>query len=636
MSESHRFKDHHREERIFFVRTVIAGVFVVLGMALLIARYYSLQVINHQDYATRSDRNRIHVQPIPPTRGLIYDRSGELLAGNRPIYILSLVPERIPDLDHTLERLKPLVNINPSDLEKFYDQLQQPRKPFEAVPLRYQLSEAEIARVAVNEFLLEGVEVEAQLVRYYPQQELFAHSIGYVGRISQSDLARFDEDDLRRYSGTHSIGKNGLEAQYEQELLGEVGNQYVETNARGRILRVLSRVDPKPGADLELHLDLNLQRTAAQALEGMRGAVVALDVKTGGVLAAVSLPSFNPNLFVTGISFADYRALNQSKDLPLYNRFLQGQYPPASTIKSIIGLAGLHHNVVDAEHWVRDPGYYQLPNSSRLYRDWRRSGHGPRVDMMQAMVESCDVYYYDLGHRLGVDAMHSFGSRFGLGQLTGIDLPSERRGIWPSREWKRGARGSAWFPGDNLNMAIGQGYALTTPLQLAVSTATLANRGKRMLPQVVRSVGGVERPPIVADYLEVDDKHWEFMLSAMENTVHSQRGTARRIAAGADYRMGGKTGTAQVVAIAQGESYDSDTLYERHRDHALFVGYAPADDPQIAVAVIVENGESGATVAAPIARKVFDAYLRQQYAQPLPHQEPLAGLIGGQRLGGSR
>ncbi|MDQ2076281.1 penicillin-binding protein 2 [Marinimicrobium sp. ABcell2] len=629
MSESHRFKDHHREERIFFVRMVVAGVIMALAMALLIGRYYSLQVISHQDYATRSDRNRVHVQPVPPTRGLISDRNGELLAGNRPIYILSVIPERISNLDETLKRLKPLVRITPSDLEKFYDQLQQPRKPFAAVPLRYQLNETEIARLAVNEFQLEGVEVEAQLVRYYPQHELFAHSIGYVGRISQSDLARFAEDDLRRYSGTHSIGKNGLEAQYERELLGEVGNQNVETNARGRVLRVLGRVDPKPGKDLELHMDLNLQRTAAQAMEGRRGAVVALDVETGGVLAAVSLPSFNPNLFVTGISFADFRALNQSLDLPLYNRFLQGQYPPGSTLKSIIGLAGLHHDVVDTEHWVRDPGFYRLPNSSRLYRDWRRTGHGPRVDMMQAMVESCDVYYYDLGHRMGVDLMHSFGIRFGLGNLTKIDLPSERRGIWPSREWKRGARGAAWFPGDNLNMAIGQGYTLTTPLQLAVSTATLANRGKRMRPQVVRSVGGVERPPIVDEYVEIDDKHWDFMLKAMENVVHGQRGTARSMRVGAEYRMGGKTGTSQVVAIPQGEEYDSEALQERHRDHALFVGYAPADNPKIAVVVIVENGESGGGVAAPIARKLFDAYLNQQYAQPLPHEEPMAGFLGG-------
>ncbi|WP_341937658.1 penicillin-binding protein 2 [Marinimicrobium sp. C2-29] len=616
MSEDQRFKDHHRESRIFLSRVIITSVIMALLVALVVARYYSLQVVHHEDYATRSDRNRVHVQPVPPTRGLIYDRNGELLADNRPSYTLSVIRERVDDMDATLALLRDLVDVSQNDLEKFYDQLQQWRRPFEAIPLRFRLTEEEIARLAVNEFRLEGVEVNAQLVRHYPKGELFAHVLGYVGRISQADLAEFEEDQYQRYSGTHSIGKSGLEHQYEGLLLGQAGSQNVETNARGRVLRVLDRVDPKPGEDIYLHLDARLQKAASEALGDHRGAVVAMDVNTGGILAAVSMPSFDPNLFVTGISFRNYRELNQSLDLPLYNRFLQGQYPPGSTLKPMIGLGGLHHDVVDTDTTVRDPGYYRLPGVDRLYRDWKREGHGMKVDLHQAVVESCDVYYYDLGHRMGVDLMHKFGEHFGLGRRTGVDIPSERSGNWPSREWKRNNRGMAWYPGDNLNMAIGQGYVLTTPIQLAQVTTTLANRGRRLRPQMVRQIGEQEQLPALEEHLQVDQEHWDYVLEAMRDVMHGPRGTARRAAFGADYEMAGKTGTAQVVAIPQGEEYDSEALEERQRDHALFVGFAPADNPQIAVAVVVENGESGSGVAAPVARRVFDAHLRGLYEVP--------------------
>ncbi len=622
MSEAQRFKDHHREARVFLTRVTIIAVVMAVLVALVVGRYYSLQVIHHQDYATRSDRNRVHIQPVPPTRGLIYDRNGELLADNRPSYTLSVIRERVPDMAATVSLLRELIDIPQSDLEKFYDQLQQWRRPFEAIPVRYRLTEEEIARLAVNEYRLEGVEVNAQLVRHYPKSDLFAHVLGYVGRISQADLAQFDEDQYQRYSGTHSIGKTGLERQYESLLLGDVGTQNVETNARGRVLRVLDRSDPSPGEDLRLHLDSRLQATAVQALGEYRGAVVALDVNTGGVLAAVSMPSFDPNLFVTGISFRDYRSLNQSLDLPLYNRFLQGQYPPGSTVKPVVGLAGLHYEVVDREHTIRDPGWYRLPGDDRLYRDWKRSGHGPRVDLRQAVVESCDIYYYDLGHRMGVDSIHEFGVQFGLGSRTGVDIPSERGGIWPSREWKRNNRGLPWFPGDNLNLAIGQGYALTTPMQLAQVSATLASRGRRMQPQMVAQVGDRVMMPVEEARMDVAEEDWDYILSAMVGVMHGERGTARRAAYGADYQIAGKTGTAQVVAIPQGEEYDSEALLERQRDHALFIGFAPADNPEIAVAVIVENGESGSGVAAPVARKVFDAHLRGIYPLAEPVLEP--------------
>ena len=610
MSEHQRFKDHLREARIFQIRLVVAAVLIISTLMLLVAGYYRLQVVQHQDYVTRSDRNRVHVQPIAPTRGLIYDRRGRLLAENRPSYTLSLIRERIEDMDVTLRLLRSLVDVSSDDLEKFYDQLRQRRRPFEAVPLRYRLSEGEIARLAVNEYRLEGVEVEAQLVRHYSEAELFAHVIGYVGRISQADIARFDPLEYQRYSGTHSIGKSGLERQYESILLGQVGRQNVETNARGRVLRVLDRVDPQPGQDLHLHLDTELQRAGAEALAGQRGALVALDVDTGGVLAAVSLPSFDPNLFVTGISFRDYRGLNQSLDLPLFNRFLQGQYPPGSTIKPVIGLAGLHEGVIDPEDTIRDPGYYRLPGNNRLYRDWKRYGHGNAVDLYQAISESCDVYYYDLGHRLGVDRMSAFGKLFGLGQRTGVDIPSERNGVWPSRAWKRDRRGLPWFPGDNLNMAIGQGYVLTTPMQLAQLTATLASRGERLRPQMVGQIGEHQLAPEVQARFEVEQAHWDTVIKGMAGVIHGTRGTARHLARGADYQMAGKSGTAQVVAIPQGEKYDSEALQERQRDHALFIGFAPLEKPEIAVAVIVENGEGGSSVAGPVVRKLFDAYFR--------------------------
>lgn len=616
MSESQHFKDHHREARIFFVRLAVMSSIMLLLMGVLVYRYYHLQIVQYQDYATLSDRNRVHVQPIPPTRGLIYDRNGVLLADNRPSYTLSVILERTDDLKETIKLLKRLVHIDSTDLEKFYRLIHQRRRPFEPIPLRYNLSEEELAHLAVNEYRLEGVEIDAQLVRHYPFGELFAHSIGYVGRISESELTKFDEEQYRRYSGTHSIGKNGLEYNYEDLLLGSVGNQNVETNARGRVQRILERSDPKPGGDLHLYLDVRMQQTAVAALAGRRGAVVAIEVKTGGVLAAASLPSYDPNLFVTGISFADYRKLNESLDMPLYNRFIQGVYPPGSTIKPIIGLAGLHTGFTDATRTISDPGNFRLPNTEWIWRDWKRGGHGNRVDLKQAIGESCDTYFWDLGNRMGIDRLNEFGSHFGLGELTQIDIPNERRGVWPSREWKRANKGLAWYPGDTINMSIGQGFVLASPMQLAVMTSTLAHRGVHIKPQMVKRIGEQVLEPEVVDRVNVARPHWDTIFDGMAEVMHGLRGTARKAGEGADYRMGGKSGTAQVVGIAQGAKYDSEALKERHRDHALFVAFAPLEDPVIAVAVIVENAEGGSSQAGPVARKMMDAYLRGKYLTP--------------------
>jgi len=640
MSEPQHLKDHYRDARIFTHRVLVAVVAIIGLLGVLLGRFYNLQVVNHQDYVTQSDRNRVHVQPIPPNRGLIYDRNGILLANNRPSYTLSLIKERVDDLEQTLRIIEGLVDVGADNLSGFHKRMKQRRRPFEAVPLKYRLTEEDIARIAVNEYRLPGVEVEAQLVRDYPFGKLLAHAVGYVGRINDRELKGFDEEQDRRYSGTYTTGKIGLEKFYEDKLLGEVGYQYVETNARGQVLRVLERIDPKPGADLTLHLDIALQKVAMEALGEKRGSVVAIEVATGGVLSMASTPSYDPNLFVTGISYKDYNALNQSLDLPLFNRAIQGQYPPGSTLKPMLGLGALNADVIDARYKVRDPGYYQLEGDDRLYRDWKRKGHATHVNLHKAVVQSCDTYFYDLAFRMGIDRIHDFGRNFGLGQRTGIDIPSERRGIWPSREWKKRSRRAPWFPGDSLNVGLGQGFVLATPLQLATMSATLASRGHFRRPQFVRQVSSqplaasdteesleletlnalvetsVAQAPenVAAGFVEVSDQHWNSIYKAMEDVVHSPRGTAQSIRRGLKYRMAGKTGTAQVVGIAQGEEYDSAALAERQRDHALFVAFAPVDNPQIAVAVIVDNGEKSST-SAKIARKVIDYYLDDQAAK---------------------
>ena len=603
-----QIKNPHEEARLFTRRLLCAGVFVLLGFGVLITRFYTLQVVGYQDYVTRADSNRIQVQPIAPNRGLIFDRNGVLLADNRASYTLSVVKERAKKLDRLLEDLSDVVEISEEDVERFRKALKQRRRPFEATPLRYRLTEEEIARLAVNEYRLEGAEVEAQLVRYYPHGPLFAHTVGYVGRINERELSSFDDEDYQNYAGTYSVGKTGLERYYESRLLGQVGSQNVETNAHGRVLRVLDRIDPIPGEDLYLHVDYRLQKAAHDALTGKRGAVVAIDVQSGGVLALASTPSFNPNLFVTGISHADYRRLNESRDLPMYNRAVQGQYPPGSTLKPLLGLGALEHRIVTPSTVINDTGIYQLENSERLYRDWKKGGHGSRIDLRRAIEQSCDVYIWDMAYRMGVDRMHSVGLGFGLGTHTNIDIPNERSGLWPSRVWKKGARGLPWFPGDSLNMSLGQGDVLATPLQLAVMTHTMATRGVMRRPRLVSRISNTEQVSDVVHTSEFKKSHWQYIGKSMEAVVHGTRGTARAISTGLKYRIAGKTGTAQVVGIAQDEEYDREKVAERNRPHALFIAYAPAKNPRIAISVIVENGEAGSSAAAPVARHVIDAW----------------------------
>ncbi len=616
-TEHHRFKDHLNETIIFARRLSFAFVIVLVLFGLLVARFYSLQVNQYENYTTLSDRNRIQVRPIAPNRGLIFDRNGQLIAENRPSFTLSIVSERVKNLEDTIDQLSELVSITDVDRENFYKYLRQRRRPYEPIPLRYRLDEREIAVLAVNKYALKGIKVEAQLVRHYPMGPLFAHTIGYVGRINENELAGFDEQTYKRYSGTHSIGKIGIEKYYESELLGQVGYEYIETNAHGRRLRVIDEAQPQAGSNLHLFVDSNIQKAGADALDGRRGAMVAIDVATGGVLAMVSTPSFDPNLFVTGISFDNYRALNESQDLPLFNRSIQGQYPPGSTLKPMLGLGGLEKQIVNFDTRIRDPGFYQLENDERLYREWKEGGHGHTVDLRQAIVESCDIYFYDLAFRMGVDQMHDFGLYFGLGKRSDLDITSERRGLWPSRAWKRNARGLAWYPGNSLNMSIGQGDVLATPLQLAIMTATLASRGTRIRPRLVSHVGEKPTDLIEEGSYQGFDQHWEFVHRAMYDVVHNFKGTAASLGRDINYEIAGKTGTAQVVGIAQGEKYDSESLIESYRDHTLFVGFAPADIPEIALAVIVENGERHAGTTFPVVKAVFDQYFTGASASSL-------------------
>ncbi|WP_370981111.1 penicillin-binding protein 2 [Agaribacterium sp. ZY112] len=608
-SDHHHFKDHVSEHRLFKRRVVVSLLLLLAALLVLILRFHTLQIEQYEDYVTQSDNNRLQVRPIPPNRGLLIDNRGRIIAENKAIRTLSLVVERVDDLDATLKELSELVDISTRNTENFQKALKWRRRPYEPVPLKFKLSDDEVARIAVNEHRLDGVELTGQLVRYYPYHDLFAHVLGYVGRIDEREQGRFDEKQKQLYAGTQSIGKIGLERFYEDDLLGLVGQEKIETNARGRALRAVDSLAPQAGNDVELFLDIDVQKKAAELMQGRRGAVVAMELETGGVISMLSAPSFDPNLFVTGISSKDYRGLNENLDLPMFNRAIQAQYPPGSTLKPMLGLGGLENKIISEYSRVRDPGWYQLEGDDRLYRDWKKGGHGHEVDLYKAIVQSCDIFFYDLGHRMGVDLMHAFGEYFGLGERTNIDIPNERRGLWPSKEWKRNVRGLAWYPGNNLNMSIGQGDVLATPLQLAAMTVAMANQGKFIEPRLAKRVAGKETTKVVRSVYKGEQKNWDLVYKAMKDVVHSPRGTAQVLNKKLKFTMAGKTGTAQVVSIAQEGEYDSEALSERNRDHALFVGYAPVENPLIAVAVVIENGEKSSKAGA-VAKGVMAAYLQ--------------------------
>ena len=570
---------------------------------------------------------------MPPARGLIFDRNGKLLAENQPIFNLTAVPEQIGNFDETLEILSGLIRLTDDDIEQFNSRLQRNRVPFSSVPLRYILDEEEKSKVAVNGHLLPGIAIEPQFVRSYPLASLTAHSVGYVSEINREELDNLSDAEKENYGGTNHRGKTGIERTYEDLLHGTVGYEIVEKNNRGQVMRRLDRTDPVAGKNITLYMDAQLQIAAENALGDFRGAIVALDPNTGGILAMVSKPAFDPNLFVTGISSKDYDILVKDEvNTPLFDRSTN-PYPPGSTIKPFLGLAGLHHEHIDYDFAIEDPGYFRLPGVSYRWGDYTLrtqigGGHG-HTDLMKAIYQSCDTFFYDLGNRMGIDTIHDFMAKFGFGNNFAVDIAYARTGVLPSREWKMESRGEPWYPGDTINSSIGQGYMWATPLQLATAASIIANEGKVVPPRMLKAVDGELFEPLIEnpmpDVMVNDSDYWRYIENAMTMVVHRpfsdqfrDYGTAYESIAMADremsYKMAGKSGSAQVVGISQDILSSSDIMVsDLNKDHGLFISFAPAQNsqiaPQIAVAVFVENGEHGSSVAGPIAKQVIDTYL---------------------------
>ncbi len=616
-------EERQREQRLVTNRALVAGAVVIAGLLLLCVRLLHLQVDRHEHFSVLSMENRVKIQPVPPTRGLIYDAKGVLLADNHPTFALEITIEKVEDLAATIDDLAKIIPIEASDRARF-ERLKRQRMRFQSVPIRLNLSHKEVARFAVNSYRFPGVDVRAELIRTYPFAEATAHVLGYVGRINEREMSQIDTSN---YAGTHFIGKGGLEKAHEDVLHGKVGYQQVEVNARGRILRTLESTPPTSGQDIFLSLDMTLQQAAIDALGDRRGAVVAIDPRDGSVLAMVSKPSYDPNRFVEGISGKEYNALLHSIDKPLFDRAARGQYPPGSTVKPFIGLGGLATGVTTAHKTVYCSGAFSLPGQSHRFRCWRKGGHGT-VDLEKSIIESCDVYFYSLANQMGIDRLHSFLSQFGFGSRTGIDVAGELAGLLPSREWKQRVRKQTWYPGETLIVGIGQGSFLATPLQLAVATATIANRGRLIVPRLARASrfpgAATETPfPVISRQINVgNSRYWDQVIAAMTQVVESPRGTAKRIRS-PEYRIAGKTGTSQVFTLGQKQTYNAAKTPERMRDHALFVAFAPVEAPRIAVAVLVENGGHGGSDAAPVARRVMDVYLGSK--SPLPPDEATDG-----------
>jgi penicillin-binding protein 2 len=594
-------------------RMEIAGIVAALLFITLFSRFVWLQVIQFEHYHALAESNRISLVPAPPSRGVIYDRQGEVLAQNFSAYTLEITPDKAGSLDKILDQLATVVAIDGGDRKRFKRLLAE-SKNFESIPIRNRLTEEEVARFTVNRYRFPGVEVKARLFRQYPYGDIFSHVVGYIGRIGQRDLDRLEAaDQSANYRGTDHIGKLGIESAYEAWLHGNTGIEKVETDSGGRAVRVLSRTAPTSGHSLYLTLDAKLQQIAEKVFGDYRGALVALDPRNGGVLALVSKPGFDPNLFVDGIDSGTWRELSDSPDHPLVNRALRGVYPPGSTLKPFMALAGLELGVRKPGDTISDPGYFALPGSSHRYRDWKKEGHG-MVDLKRSIVISCDTYYYGLAHQMGIERMSGFLAQFGFGKKSGIDLDGELPGLMPTPEWKQKRMKQPWWPGETVIAGIGQGYVLATPMQLAVATMAIANNGVIYKPQLIRAwrdpVSGQVSyaAPRPVGKIALNPEYLRLVREAMVDVTHPG-GTASVAGANAPYLFAGKTGTAQVVGIRQGEKYDAGRVGLRNRDHALFIAFAPADDPKIVVAVMVENGGHGGSTAAPVARKVIDYWL---------------------------
>ncbi len=593
-------------------RSVVSLTIVMVIVAILLGNLYYLQVKQFENYATRSNDNRIRVVPIAPPRGLIYDRNGVLLAENIPNFTLEIVPENTDNLEQLLDDLAELLELTPNDIERFQNQRKQIRR-FNPVPLKSQLNEQQVALFSVNQHRFPGASIDASLSRYYPYGAALTHVLGYVARINTRDVERLEEQGIRaNYAATRNIGKLGIERYYEDILHGQAGYQEVEVNNRGRVLRTMKVVPPIPGKDLHLNIDINLQLKAKQLLDGRRGSAVVLDPVDSGVLAMVSSPSYDPNLFVNGISSKDYSALLESPHRPLINRATQGVYPPASTIKPQLAVMGLELGLVTPQERIWDPGWFQIPNTERRFRDWKRWGHG-WVDVYKAIEQSVDTYYYKLAYEAGINNIHQYMSEFGFGEYSGIDIHEESKANMPSREWKRQRHKEPWWQGDTISVGIGQGYWTSTPLQLTQATNILVNRGKRTQPKLLRAVDDGEHfeklPPPDQEPIELNNPaNWDVALKGMWGVTNKHNGTSWKAFEDTPYVVAGKSGTAQVFSLGEDEEYDADSLDERLRDNAMFVAYAPYDDPKLVTTVVLENAGGGSSNSAPVIRELFDYY----------------------------
>ena len=607
-------KDAFLESQLFLRRITFSMVLVIVLACLLLARYSWLQVVSHDEFTARSTNNSVRVVPVAPNRGLIYDRRGRLLAENLPAYRLEVVPEKVADLKKTLGRLAKIIDLPPDAAEKFAHDRRRYRV-FDAVPLKFNLSETEVARFAVDRHFYPGVEIVPYLSRHYPFGELLTHVLGYVGRIDEDDLAGMDAADYR--ASTH-IGKTGIENQYEAALHGHSGVEKVETNAEGRIIRSLERRDPVHGDDLILSLDIVVQQAAWDALGDRPGAVVAMDPNDGSVLALVSKPAFDPNLFVHGISGADYQAIVRSPDRALFNRATQGGYEPGSTFKPFVGLTGLELGVISRDKRIFSTGKFYLAGLDRPFRDWRKGGHG-WVDIYSALEQSVNTYFYTLALNIGIDRLHDYLAQFGFGSITGLDLPGEITGVLPSRQWKRAHYNLPWYPGETVISGIGQGFNVVTPIQLAVALSTLSNGGTRFTPRLLyaaKSAGNQRavrvKPAPAMQVPVVSVENWNAVREGMRRVIHGVRGTARALLPLNGYQMAGKSGTAQVVEQQQEEPPEKTEVAQHLRDHALFIAFAPVDHPAIVVAAVVEHGGGGSRQAAPVVKAVTEAWLAQE------------------------
>lgn len=613
MRHSPELRNYQNELHSFKFRLIVLAIFVLIGFSILATRFYFLQVVRHSHYHTLAENNRISIIPVAPNRGLITDRNGTIIAHNFFVYTLEITPSKVDDFDQTINEVSKLVEISKNDLKKF-KKLRTRGHAFESIPIRTHLNEVEAAKFAANRFRFPGVEIKSRLFRHYPNGKLGVHIAGYIGRINDKDLIRLKKTDvLSNYKGSDHIGKSGIEQSYEKELHGTTGFQQVEINADGKAVRVLSSTAPVSGNNLTLSIDLKLQEIAEKGFGERRGALVAIQPKTGEVLALVSMPTFDPNLFVGGIDVHNWRLLNESLDRPLINRPLRGVYPPGSTFKPFVALAGLEAGKRKPPFSIKDPGYFSLPNSTHRYRDWKVGGHG-YVDMKRAITISCDTFFYGLALELGIENLSNFVRHFGFGKKSGIDIRGENGGLLPTPDWKRRRFKQPWYMGETVIVGIGQGYTLTTPLQLAHATAVLANKGKSMTPRLVSAITDAKSgettqvQPVTSEKIILNQDNLEIVKQGMID-VTLPGGTAARVGAKAGYSIAAKTGTAQVIGIKQNERYDEKNINERHRDHALFIAYAPADDPQIAIAAIVENGGHGGSAAGPIVRQVMDYHL---------------------------